>query len=122
MVRVSMDINDIIKEFFSNIRCTQCHNFFDEESISLVRHDNNYTVVRVTCSKCGKNIGLAMLGLDKDSIKKSMEQLNSPGDIETSIELSDADDPITYDDVIDAHNFFYSLGSDWYKHLPRKES
>jgi len=118
-----MEINDIIKEFFSNIRCTQCHCFFGEESINVVRHENNYTVIRVTCKKCGKNIGMAMLGLDKDSMKKSMEYLNDLKQTdEAPIELTEDTTPITYDDVIDAHNFFYSLGSDWSKHLPNKEA
>jgi hypothetical protein len=118
-----MEINDIIKEFFSNIRCTQCHNFFEESSINVVRHEHNYTVVRVICSHCGKNIGIAMLGLDKESIKNSMKQINEENLIkEIPLELTDSDDPITYDDVIDAHNFFYSLGSDWTKFLPNKET
>ncbi|MDD3014122.1 MAG: hypothetical protein PHC34_10505 [Candidatus Gastranaerophilales bacterium] len=118
-----MEINDIIKEFFSNIKCTQCHNFFDKESINLVRHEHNYTVVRIICSKCGKNIGIAMLGLDKDSMKVSVDKTNEqkkPDDI--PLELSDTIDPITYDDVIDAHKFFYSLGNDWSKHLPNKDA
>ena len=112
-----MVINEIIKEFFSNIRCTQCHDFFDEESINIVRNENNYTVVRVTCSNCGKSIGLALLGLDKDSIKNSMERLSDQNN-ETPVEISNNGSPITYDDVIDAHNFFYGLGNDWSKHLP----
>lgn len=117
-----MEINDIIKEFFSNIRCTQCHNFFEEEAISLIRHENNYTVVRVTCSKCGKNIGMALLGIDKESMKNSVKCLNEEDErTEIPVEIASNSEPITYDDVIDAHNFFYSLGNDWSKYLPEAD-
>jgi hypothetical protein len=119
-----MEINDIVKDFFSNIKCTQCQNYFEKESINLVRHEYNYTVVRVTCSVCGKNIGMAILGLDKNSMHQSLEPIEEPKKSKTNKKAIKEDnpcDPITYDDVIDAHNFFYSLGEDWTKFLPEKE-
>jgi len=117
----NMEIKDILKEFFSNIRCSQCHNLFDEDSISIVRNENNYTVIRITCHKCEKNIGIALLGIDKDSIKSSMEKLNEKKGNNSQIEVNRENTPITYDDVIDAHNFFFGLGEDWLKYLPEKD-
>ncbi len=107
----------IIKEFFSNMRCSQCNNFFERESIKLLRQEGVYLVVKIACEICGKNIGLAMLGLDKESIKKSM---SATGDFESLKLEMDDNQPISYDDVIDAHNFIEELGADWDKFLPNK--
>ena len=106
---------DVIKEFFTNMRCSQCHNFFDKSDIKVLRQDHNYIVVKVVCSSCGKNIGLAILGMDKESVKKHVETMDDGEDL--PFDISDQE-PITYDDVIDAHKFFYNLGADWTKFLP----
>ena len=106
----------IVKEFFSKLRCTQCCESFTSESVSVLRNEDNYTVVRVLCSHCGKNIGMAILGLDRKSMENAME----PDKLEASpINCADGENPISYDDVIDAHQFFDSLGDDWIKHVPQ---
>lgn len=114
-----MEINDIVKDFFSKIKCSQCQNYFEKESITLVRHEYNYTVVRVTCSICNKNIGMAILGLDKNSMHKTIECAEeTKAHSKKNVSKKKSCDPISYDDVIDAHNFFFSLGEDWTKFLP----
>jgi len=110
---------DIIKEFFTNMRCSQCHVFFEKSDIKVLRQDYNYTVVKVVCSSCGKNIGLAILGMDKESLKKQIETTEDEYQNEDAIPFDiSEEEPINYDDVIDAHKFFYNLGSDWAKFLP----
>ena len=37
---------------------------------------------------------------------------------EIPVEVNNDEASISYDDVIDAHNFFFSLGDDWSKYLP----
>ncbi len=112
-----MDNLGIIKEFFSNMRCSQCNNFFEQESIRLLRQEGVYLVVKIACEVCGKNIGLAMLGLDRESLKKSMGTVEEFESIKFDV---DSKQPIDYDDVIDAHNFIEEMGSDWDKYLPNK--
>ena len=110
-----MDNIDIIKDFFANIRCSQCHSPFDKDSVKIVRQEYNYTVVKIICSKCEKNVGLVIVGLDKEPVK-------SNENIDTNLEelpFEFNNTPINYDDVIDAHNFFYNLDADWTKHLPK---
>ena len=107
-----MDNLDIIKDFFANIRCSQCHSPFEKDSVKIVRQEYNYTVVKVICSKCEKNVGLVIVGLEKEPLKNSAENPQ-----ELPFELNST--PIDYDDVIDAHNFFYGLDSDWTKFLPK---
>jgi len=106
---------DIVKEFFSNLRCTQCSEQFTPESISILRNEANYTVVRVICSNCQKNIGLAILGLNKKEMKNALNTNESDFPFETDSTNS----PIDYDDVIDAHEFFSNLGADWTKYIPQ---
>lgn len=115
-----MDNFKIIQKFFSGLKCGRCDNFFDKDSIELVREEENNVVVRVTCSACGKNLGLAILGVEKGEYKSS---LKFEGDNEEVVlsEREIPDDPITYEEVIKAHKFFSGLGSDWMKHLPGKQ-
>lgn len=109
------DFQTII-EFFTKIKCSQCQHSFDKDSVKILRQEENCTVIRVTCSNCSKNIGLAIMGMDKEKSRKTSEL--SIEEKKLSIELNEELPPIDYDDVISAHNFFYNLGSDWSKHLP----
>ena len=110
-----MDDNLSIIKFFSKMSCSRCSNNFTEESITVLREEYNYTVVRITCGFCGKNIGIAILGLDKNEMKKSLEIC----DENAQINVCGEDSPIDYDDVIDAHAFFKSLDAGWTKHIPK---
>jgi hypothetical protein len=102
---------DTVKLFFSKMKCSNCQNLFKEEDITVLRCEGDYTVVRVYCSHCDKNIGIALLGLDRQCMKKSLEEASS--------ETID-NQPISYDDVIDAHSFFSSLSDDWLKFIPQE--
>lgn len=98
--------------------CSKCSSNFDDESITIMRKECNYTVIQVKCSCCGKNIGIAILGLDENEIKKSL------GAEEQGSELTVGEvcPIIGYDDVIDAHNFFRTLGNDWCRHIPTQKT
>ncbi len=115
-----MDNLEIIKKFFENLKCTGCDNFFSRDAIELVRKEENNVVVRVKCSYCDRNLGLAILGLDKAEYKNSLKFENEESEI-GSIDANIQDNPITFEDVLDAHKFFSGLGADWAKHLPQKD-
>ena len=97
-----------LKNLFDNLCCSQCRNGFDEESITIKREEEGLTVVNLTCKHCGKNFGLAFLGFADIDVKdpKPLEVVEGP-------------EPISYDDVIDAHRFIKQLNSDWNKYLPQ---
>jgi NAD-dependent SIR2 family protein deacetylase len=107
---VKMNEVDVIKLFFSKMKCTRCENTFDTEDIEILRQEGSYTVVRIHCEHCQKNIGLAILGMDSDQMMESLDMCNP--DIKQELP------PIGYEDVIKAHDFFQGLGDDWVKHLP----
>jgi len=117
-----MDYLNYINEFFSHVKCSNCQEFFNDESVELVRQESNNIVVRITCNKCGKNLGLAILGVDRAQHKNSLdfsEDTAKSSNMPLSINADES--PITYDDVIEAHLFFSGLGEDWTKHLPKNE-
>jgi len=116
-----MDNFEFIKKFFENLKCSGCDSFFKEEAVQLIRQEDNNIVVRVTCTECGKALGLAILGTDRNEFKNSVEfekTTDLPAFLESSIPAEDA---ITYEEVSEAHKFFSGLGSDWAKYLPKQE-
>ena len=114
-----MEYLNYINEFFSHVKCANCHEFFKDDSIELVRQESNSIVVRIACAKCGKNLGLAILGIDRAEYKKSLNFAeDTTKNTDMPISLNADDSPITYDDVMEAHQFFSKLGDDWAKHLP----
>ena len=85
--------------------CSQCKNGFDEDSIVVKRQEDGLVVVGLECKRCGKNFGVAFLGLSNIDVKEPLEVTEGP-------------DPINYDDVIDAHRFIKNLDEGWSKFLP----
>ena len=113
-----MDYYEFLNEFFSHVKCSNCKEFFKEGSVQLIRKEANNIVVRITCQNCDKNLGLAILGLDKAEYKNSLKFSETEG--ENPVSTGSNEEPITYDDVIEAHDFFENLGDDWAKHLPKE--
>lgn len=108
-----MNSSDIIKLFFSKMKCSNCDHFFNEEDVTILRDEGDYIVARIYCNRCGKNVGIALLGLDREMMKKTLELSDTKS-------INGIKDPITYDDVLDAHSFFSSLGDDWIKFIPQE--
>lgn len=106
---------EIIKLFFSKMKCSNCDHFFKEEDVAILRDEGDYIVARIYCSHCGKNVGIALLGLDKETMKKTLETSCTEAK-----SICGTEDPISYDDVMDAHSFFASLGDDWTKFIPQE--
>lgn len=97
-----------LERLFDNLCCSQCRNSFDEDSVTIKREEEGLTVVNLTCKHCGKNFGVAFVGFSDIDVK----------DYEP-LEVQEGPDPISYDDVIDAHRFIKSLDADWNKYLPQ---
>ena len=97
-----------IKKLFSNLCCSHWKNSFDENSITIKRVEEGLTVVGLQCQHCGKNFGVAFLGINNFDVKSS-----------EPLEVQEGPEPINYNDVIDAHRFIKNLDADWQKHLPQ---
>lgn len=100
-----------LKALFENLCCSLCKNGFDEDSFEIKREEQGLTVTHLVCKHCGKNFGVAFLGFSGIDVK-------SPEDL--ALEIQEGPDPITYDDVIDAHRFIRNLDEHWTDHLPKQ--
>lgn len=85
--------NKNIKELLSNLCCSQCRNDFDIESINVKSVEGNIYFAGLVCHKCGKNFGNIILNFNR--ISKTHSALN----------ILEGPEPISVDDVIDAHEF-----------------
>jgi len=84
--------NDI-KTLFSTLCCSRCKNEFDKNSIKILKRDCDIMVCSLSCAKCGKNFGDVVFNFNRKSEKH------------LPLEIIEGSEPITYDDVIEAHRF-----------------
>ena len=98
----------LLKTLFSGLCCSVCKHDFDENSIIIKRQEKNLLVLQIICPDCGKNFGIALLGTNNISIKEK----------DTPLEMQECPQPISYDDVLDAHHFIDKLEKDWSKYIP----
>lgn len=106
--RIEETMKKKIEKLFTNLCCSQCKNGFDENSVSIKRDEDGLLVISLECQKCGKNFGVAFLGFSGIDVKTS-----------EPLEVVDGPEPITLDDVLDAHKFIQNLKGDWDKYLPK---
>ena len=99
-------------KLFVNMCCSQCGADFTDESITVLREEDEFSVLQIVCSKCKKSFGIAFLGHSNFALK-------NPSDSDLAFELQEGPDAVSVDDVIDAHKFIKGLGADWQKHLPK---
>ncbi len=99
-----------LKTLFSNLCCSVCKTGFDEDSIIIKREEAGLSVVNLVCKNCGKNFGIAFLGFSNIEVKN---------DSDLAFEVQEGPEPISYDDVIEAHRFIKNLDEHWADHLPK---
>ena len=106
-----------IQEYFQQKCCRFCDHPFTSEGIELLREEPGMLVVRISCCACGHPLGVAIVGTGANPRENKSKH---PGEWTKKDSERLANQPaITYDDVLSAHEFFASLGSDWTRHLPR---
>ena len=96
-----------INKLFANLCCSSCGADFTDESIKILREEDDFSVLQIVCSKCEKSFGIAFLGENNLEVKKNIS------DADLALELQDGPDAINYDNVIDAHRFIKKMGADW---------
>ncbi|MCR5261805.1 MAG: hypothetical protein K6C94_08215 [Candidatus Gastranaerophilales bacterium] len=100
-----------LKKLFADLCCSNCGHDFDEDSIYILREEEGLFVLQVICPECQKSFGVAILGMESIAVKdKSDDKL--------PLQIKDLPEPISSDDVIDAHRFFKNLDDDWQKYIP----
>lgn len=99
-----------VATLFKELCCSACKSDFDESSIQIMREEEDLIVFRLTCPSCSKGFGVAFLGLSDFELKNYTED-------DLTLEIKEGADPISADDVIDAHKFIKKLDKDWQKFI-----
>lgn len=124
----------VVQEHFRKLRCAHCNEAFTPEGVKLLREEKDYWVVRVHCTACNQPAGVAIVGVEYEAAEATAEparEAASAGQAHAhrvrGIFSSRREEekfsclpPITPDEVIDAHRFFSTLGSDWMGQIPKK--
>jgi hypothetical protein len=110
-----MDAFPLIQNFFTRMRCNFCSHSYSPEDIQLIRQDEGVYIVNVYCNHCHTQNGVAMVGVE---VPNGTGMFPDP-------ELTDEElirlaefNPITEDDVLDAHTFFNNLDGNWMRFIP----
>lgn len=103
-----------IATLFKDLCCSACKSDFDEKSVLIMREEKNENeemlVFRMSCSNCGKSFGVAFLGI-------SDLELKDYSDEDLTLHVQDGANPISTDDVLDAHKFIKKLDKNWQKFI-----
>jgi hypothetical protein len=122
----------VVQEHFRKLRCAHCNESFNPEGVKLLREEKDYWVVRVHCVRCNQPAGVAIVGVEYESVDAPSEPAREFQPMATpprwrGIFSSRREEehfskmtPISQDEVIDAHRFVQDLGVDWMKHIPRR--
>jgi len=103
-----MSTEEYVKLIFSKMVCSCCDEPFTEDSVDIIRVEDNIAIVKIVCTHCQKNYGIAIVGIENiDSDEIDIDHVQIP-DLPA----------ITTDDVIEAHKFIDKLDSDWSKYIP----
>lgn len=117
-----------ITAYFQQRSCRSCCQPFTAEGIEFVREEPGVVVVKVGCLSCGQPLGIALVGVNTPQESPSCIHgrpngrpiKTHPGDwTKRDADRLSGKPNINYDDVLNAHEFFDSLGADWSKHLPK---
>jgi len=103
-----------IQEYFQRQSCRYCYHPFAADGVQLLREEPGIMVVRVSCLQCQRPLGVAIVGTNN---KKNQEKKPTSEWTKKDTRKFEKLPAITYDDVLAAHQFFDSLGSDWTRHL-----
>ena len=102
---------DYVKFIFSKMVCSCCNEQFTPECVEIIRVEGNTAIVKIECTNCHKNYGIAVVGIETvgDEIDEDTDHVIVP-DLPA----------ITFNDVLDAHKFIDKLGADWMKYIPKE--
>lgn len=103
-----------VAALFKDLCCSACKADFDESSVLIMREEEELIVFRLVCNECGKSFGVAFLGISDFELKNYTED-------DLALEVQEGENPISVDDVLDAHKFIKKLDNDWQKFITDNE-
>lgn len=103
-----------IATLFKDLCCSKCKSDFDENSVVIMREESDeggeMLVFKLICPSCGKSFGVAFLGTSDLDVKSYDED-------DLVLKVQEGPEPISTDDVLDAHKFIKSMDTNWQKYI-----
>jgi len=99
-----------IAVLFKELCCSRCKSDFDEDSVIIMREEDETLVFKLVCNNCGKSFGVAFLGI-------SDFELKNYDDEKMVLKTLEEKKPINEDDVLNAHKFIKELDDNWKKFI-----
>lgn len=109
--RKFVNTEDYVKFIFSKMVCSCCNEQFTPDCVEVIRVEGNFAIVKIECTHCQTNYGIAVVGIESVEV----DSAQTPEDVQ----IPDLP-PITFDDVLEAHEFIDKLGADWTKYIPEE--
>lgn len=102
---------EYVKFIFSKMVCSCCNEQFTPDCVEIIRVEGNCAIVKIECTNCHKNYGIAVVGIETvgEEPDENVDYVSVP-DLPA----------ITFDDVLEAHEFIDKMGSDWMKYIPKE--
>src|ERR1700722_5246463 len=92
------------QEYFQQKTCRFCNQHYTADGIKLLREEPDSLIVKIACSICGRALGVAIIGTATET--KRQEVAYPPEWTRRDCTKFAQKLPVTYDDVLDAHEFF----------------
>lgn len=103
-----------VATLFKELCCSECKSDFDENSVLVMREEKTpgeeMIVLRLVCQNCGKSFGVAFLGISDFDLKNYTDD-------DLTLHIQEGANPISADDVLDAHKFIKRLDKNWQKFI-----
>ena len=138
-----------IEKMLPFLFCTQCGCNFDIECAKILATGNDTVIVKVVCKECGKKYALAFMDLTFPMFAQSIDEpafdAKSTPDASESFDgiasfenehcfegIYSSDNmvhhfetknfgKITYDDVVEAHDFIQNFEENWRRYLDKRK-
>lgn len=103
-------------------RCSVCHHAFSQDDLTVVRREEEYWVVAVTCADChSRNLVAAVLTeTGADEARSVLREMSREADAEIRFEddepdaeVVDAGPAVSAEDVLDMHEFLRAFDGDF---------
>lgn len=136
-----------IERLITLLSCSHCATNFDESCINLLEINYDTVMVKIVCKECGKKYILAFMDLNFSFFDAT---LGMPGAFEKSNKCEEKEetecempyvdifdpgfyfedmkhkpcehlDKITYDDVLEAHDFIQNFEENWRRYMDKRK-
>jgi hypothetical protein len=96
-----------IREYMTTVKCSVCGQFYELDDVSVLGHQDEVWFLSVFCKTCNTH------GLVAALVKEAGKGRRPSEPIEGEHRGVEDTGPITFDDVLDMHNFLLDFDGDF---------